>query len=194
MKRVLLVMLMAAMSVRAEDAVKPGAAKSDTDKMMESYVEQAKPVSEHQRLTELAGPWTMATKYWSAPAAEPLASSGTGTGKMILGQRFLQIDTDLKGAFPGQALWILGFDRRTSEYTMTGFDTHGTYAITAAGAYDEVKKAVVLRGTYRQPPANEEQTYYFLWTKPSTREHLFTLYFPMGGQDVRVAETRYTRD
>lgn len=189
MKRVLLVLVTAAMPLLGQETT-----KSDTDKAMEYYVEQAKPVAEHKRLMELTGPWKVTAKLWFSPEGEPQTSSGTGNGKMILGGRFLQFDSDTTGAFAAQSMTIYGFDRRTNEYTMVGYDTLGTYYITAAGKYDAAAKEVVFSGSYKQPPANEETRYRFHWTTPSEREHLLTLYFVMGGKDVRVAETRFFRD
>jgi Protein of unknown function (DUF1579) len=167
--------------------------KAEAD-LMQFYVDQAKPVAEHDRLRELTGPWKITTKLWFDPSGEAETWSGTGSGKMILGGRFLQIDTDTRtGPFAVESLTILGFDRRTGEYTMTGIDTLGTYSITAAGKWDEARKGVVLNGSYLQPPQMTQQKYQFLWTKLSEKEHLLTLYFDMNGKDVRVAETRYAR-
>ena len=167
--------------------------KPPAEEMMALYVEAAKPAAEHQRLTELSGPWKVSTKLWLDPAADAQSAAGSGNGKMILGGRFLQLEMDVKGAMGSEAMTLLGFDRRTNEYTMVGLDTHGTYYITAAGKYDEAHKGVVFRGSYAQPPSGEEQEYFFVWTKPSEREQLLTLFFTMNGKDVRVAETLLVR-
>jgi hypothetical protein len=183
-------LLLIAMSAGAQDAAKK---KADEDATMAYYVDAAKTVVEHARIAELSGPWKVTTKLWFDPSGEPQTSSGTGSGKLILGGRFLEMTTDTKGAFDSESLTIYGFDRRTSEYTMVGFDTLGTYSITAAGKHDEAQKGVVLQGSYAQPPNMQQQKYHFVWTKPSDKEHLFTLYFAIDGKDVRVAETRFTR-
>lgn len=190
MRKLLVLLSFAALTLQAQETTK----KSDAEAAMEFYREQAKPVAEHARLTELVGPWKVSTKLWFGPNTEPLTTTGTATGKMILGGRFLQLDSTLKGAFAEETLSILGFDRRTNDYTLTGYDTMGTYSVTAAGKYDAAQKAVVLRGSYKQPPANDEVQYRFVWTTPSPREHLLTLFFNMGGSEVRVAETRYFRE
>jgi hypothetical protein len=190
MKRILVVMIIAASPLFAQEAKK----KTEAEAMMDFYIEAAKPVGEHARIAELAGPWHVTTRLWFAPDAAPMVATGKGQGKLILGGRFLALETDLKGDFPGEALTVMGFDRRTSEFTMVGFDTLGTYSITAAGKDDPAQKAVVLRGTYAQPPSGQEQKYHFVWTRPSKNEQLLTLYFDMGGQDVRVAETRLVRE
>lgn len=186
----LLIALTSAMSALAQDdAAKK---KAEEDAMMAYYVESAKPVAEHARLAELTGPWKVTTKLWFG-SGEPQTVTGTGSGRLILGGRFVELLADTKGAFDQEALTIFGFDRRTSDYTMVGFDTLGTYYITAAGKYDEAQKGVVLHGSYAQPPNLQQQKYHFVWTRPSEKEHVMTLYFAMDGKDVRVAETRFVR-
>lgn len=168
--------------------------KTEAEAMIEYYIESAKPVAEHKRLLEMTGPWKTSSKLWFGPG-DPMIASGTASGQMILGGRFLQLEGSVKdGPMPMQHLTLVGFDRRTSEYTLVGFDTGGTYYITAAGKWDDAKKGLVLHGSYLQPPANTEQKYYFVWTMPSPREHVMTMYFVMGGKDVQIAETRYTRE
>ena len=158
---------------------------------MADYIEAARPVEEHERLAELTGPWNVTTRFWFEKPDEPLVSSGTGTGRLILGGRFLVLETDTRGAFEAQSMTLLGFDRRTSEFTLVGADTLGTYTISAAGKGDAQR--VTMRGSYAQPPSGKMQKYTFVWTRPSEREHLLTLFFDLAGKEVRVAETRMVR-
>lgn len=167
------------------------AKKSESDQTMEYYIETAKPVAEHERLAELTGPWNVTTRLWFGPDVR--TGTGKGEGRMVLGGRFLVLEFDLGGELASQAMNIFGFDRRTNDYTLVGYDTLGTYYITAAGKSDAAQKGIVLRGTYLQPPANTSQAYHFVWTRPSEKEHLLTLYFTMDGKDVRVAETHLRR-
>jgi hypothetical protein len=189
MKKLLVALVLTALAAGAQEAEKK---KDEGEAMMEYYIEQARPVKEHERLATLAGPWKVTSTMWFGDRVIP--SAGNGSGQMILGGRFLQLDAKMTGQLSAEFLTIMGYDRRTSEYTMVGYDTVGTYYITAAGKYDDAKKAVVLHGSYLQPPANQEQKYYFVWTNPGPREHVMTLYFTMGGTDVRIAETKYTRE
>ncbi len=193
MKKMLAALLLCAAPLIAQEQKKP--TQAEIDAMMAFYVESAKPVAEHKRLAELVGPWKVTTKLWFDPAGEPHTATGRGTGKLILGGRFLSLETNVKGGgIDSEALTLFGFDRRTSDYTLVGLDTLGTYYITAAGKWDEAKKAVVLHGSYLQPPANEEQKYYFTWSTPSPREHVMSLYFLTGSKEMLVSETRFMRE
>lgn len=185
MRQMTVAVLFIAMSAAAQEAAQDPLAY---------YIETAKPVAEHARLAELSGPWKVASKLWFGPG-DPQISTGTGSGRMILGGRFLELTATTKGALDSEHVTIYGFDRRTSDYTLVGMDTLGTYYITAAGKYDQAEKGIVLHGSYAQPPSMKETKYRFVWTKPGEKEHLFTLFFTMtDGKEMRVAETRFTRE
>jgi len=189
MKTWTMVFLLAAVGATAQDAPKQSAAEA----MMAQALEAAKPVAEHQLLAELSGAWKVMSRFWFDPSQEPLTATGTASGAMILGGRFLQLNTKMSGGLGGEAMSLFGFDRRTSEYTLIGVDTHGTYSISAAGKQDDARKGIVLHGNYADPSDGSEQKFRFVLGKPSANEHLLTLYFVKNGQDVRVAETRFAR-
>jgi Protein of unknown function (DUF1579) len=192
MKRLItLVAILFAFPLAAQQQQPPE--KVDPAAMMEMYKELGKPADGHARLTGLTGRWTVTNRLWFDPAGEAVAGSGPGTGRMILGGRFLQLDANVGGAYPMESLTVLGFDRRFNEYTLAGFDSTGTYFITAAGKWDETAKQVVLEGSYAMPPTNEQQKYRFVWTSASRDEHLFRLDFLNAGKWVRVAETQLSR-
>jgi hypothetical protein len=169
-------------------------AQTEEEKVMAMYVEMARPVAEHKKLDALAGDWKVTTKFWFG-AGDPQVYTGTARNRMILGGRFLQSDVKQRhGDTSMESLTLYGFDRRTSEYTLVGYDTLGTYYVTAAGKPDAGRGGVVMNGTYLQPPALTEQKYTFLWTEKGKSEHAFTLYF-LGpdGKDMLVAETTFER-
>jgi hypothetical protein len=168
--------------------------KTDGEAMMEMYVEMAKPVASHDRLHAYTGKWNVTSKMWMSPGEPPMSAKGSATGRMILGGRFLQLDTNLGGPFPADSLTILGFDRRTNDYTMVGYDTLGTYYITAAGKHDARMNALVLDGSYAQPPHGGLQTYRFVFDQPRATEQRLRLYFAMpDGKDMLVNEIVMTR-
>jgi hypothetical protein len=185
--------LLTAATAAAQSTPQAEKPKSPGDEMA-MYEEMAKPVPEHARLTALAGKWKMSMKMWLDPTKEPMTWTGTSTITPILGGRFIEIDANVEGPMPMESLTVAGFDRRTNEYTLVGFDTMGTYWISAAGKWNDAQKAMTLHGSYLQPPANTNQSYRFVWTLASSNEHRMTLYFAVpGAADVLVAETVYTR-
>jgi hypothetical protein len=168
--------------------------KSDSQAVMDMYIEMAKPVASHDRLRAFTGTWNVASSMWMSPSEPPLRVNGTATGRMILGGRFLQLDTTLGAPYAEEMLTILGFDGRTNEYTLVGYDTLGTYYITAAGKHDAVKNAIVLDGEYAQPPSGTMQSYRFVLEQPRPAEHRMRLYFAMpDGKDMLVSEIIMTK-
>ena len=189
MKHLIVVLLAvaAALVAFAEEPKKPS-----SDEMMAMYMDMAKPVAGHDRLRSLAGRWNMTLKLWMDPSEPPQEFAGTAAGKMVLGGRFLQLDGKTTGNLESESLTLMGFDRRTDDYTLVGYDTLGTYYITAAGKPGT--EGVVLHGSYLQPPHGGEQKYRFVWKSPSADSHTMELFFVMpDGKEVRVAETVYRR-
>lgn len=169
--------------------------KSDVDPMLQMYIDLAKPVAEHKLLESWSGRWNVTSKAWMDPAKPPLVSTGTATGRMILGGRFLQLDASLKGEIDADSLTLLGFDRRSGEYTMTGYDTLGTYYITAAGKADADRKTVTLQGSYAQPPTGQLQSYRFVFERTDERRHVWKLFFAMpDGKEMLVNEMVLARE
>ena len=130
-------------------------------KYMEAYFQKvAEPGTEHANLASLVGSWTQKIILWPEPGAEPLVFEGTAENVMILGGRFLH-STSIsgEGKMHTESLTIYGYDNRNSEFTMIGFDTWGTYFVTAQGPKQEDSKTVVMHGTDFDPLMNFEQEY-----------------------------------
>ncbi|MEK6325236.1 MAG: DUF1579 family protein [Acidobacteriota bacterium] len=72
---------------------------------------------------------------------------GKSQNKMILGGRFLLSEArGGEGPMAFETFIIHGFDRRHKKYTTVNFDSMGSYYVTAAGPYDDSKKAIVMYG------------------------------------------------
>lgn len=118
------------------------------------------PGPEHERLAGLVGSWAVEMKVWPEPGAEPATVRGAVESKMVLGGRFLMQQMEISGGmFAGEALVIIGFDRRSSEYTIVGLDTTGTYWVTARGPASADGTRVVMSGTDYDPIFGFEQVY-----------------------------------
>ena len=101
-------------------------------------MDAAQPGPEHELLAKYAGEWNLEASFRMAPGAQLLTETGTARMHPILGGRFLQIDVE--GAFMGspfESMTLLGFDRRYDDWTLIGFDTYGTYYVTAKGKRGE---------------------------------------------------------
>lgn len=144
---VIITVFLSAGAVAAQD--KPS---DEQAKKMAAAFELAKPGPEHKQLESLVGNWDLEIKFWMGPGAQPIAMKAKGQNRMILGGRFLEHQSKGgEGAFAMEAVSMIGFDRRHKKYTVVGFDTMGTYYVTAAGPYDQSKKSAVMYGEDDDP-------------------------------------------
>jgi len=173
----------------------------DPAELQRLQMEMMQPGDEHDLLADMEGEWESAATLWM-PGAPEFSTRMTSTSSLILGDRFLQQWT--KGSFMGQpveSLTILGFDRRHGVYTMVGFDTMGTYYITASGKRDPDTGTILFEG--RDEDLGGEQVYTFEMAFNGDDEVVTTLTFsklgampiPEGGfKMMQNVATRKNRD
>jgi hypothetical protein len=116
--------------------------------LTQKYQDLAQPGPEHEKLAELAGNWTFQNKVWMSPTeTDPVVVDGKAEAKMILGGRFLQVNSS--SSYLGiqyEGLLMFGFDRRSSEYTTVQFDNLGTYLVTCKGPANKETGLIVMEG------------------------------------------------
>ena len=193
----------AAITVAALLGLAAGAAAQQPDEAERARIRDAmmgamQPGPEHARLAALAGDWTLEVRMWPAPGAEPMVSAGTARNRMILGDRFLEIrGNGGEGAMHVESLLLLGFDRRTSEYTIVALDTWGTYYVTAAGAADPAGR-LVLEGVNDDPISGARETYQMIFRPVDAETFVHEIVFTdpahtMDGVPFRMVEVTYRR-
>ena len=95
------------------------------------------PGAPHELLAGTVGDWELTIRIWTAPDTEPVESSGTASGRWILGERF--VETTYAGTVMDrdfEALKIEGFEKASSEYVTTWRDNLGTYTMIFRGRCD----------------------------------------------------------
>jgi hypothetical protein len=159
------------------------------------FAELVQPAEEHALLRGLAGDWSVSTKIWVRPGAEPVVTEGTSKSEMILDGRFLKTTT-VGELFhtKTESLVIMGFDRRSDEYTLVTFDTMGTYYITGAGGYDAESKTLTLNGTSGHPKFGITETYVFEIQLVGNDEYVTSVLFDQpDGSKFKMTEITYRR-
>ena len=134
------------------------------------YRELAQPGPEHEMLARMEGTWRQEIRMWPSPGAEPTSMTGTAESRLVLGGRFLQSESRMPGSELPIGISMMGFDRRSSEYTALGLDVSGTYWVTARGPRNEESGAVVMSGEDHDPALGHTQIYDFVirWTDDDT--------------------------
>jgi len=125
-------------AARATQDPPEGMSPEAMERAMGLAMDAAQPGPEHELLARYAGEWTVEASFRMAPGGERFTETGTARMHPILGGRFLQID--VQGGFMGspfESMTLLGFDRRYDDWTLIGFDTYGTYYVTAKGKRSE---------------------------------------------------------
>jgi hypothetical protein len=95
------------------------------------------PGEPHELLAGTVGDWELTIRIWTAPDTEPVESSGTASGRWILGERF--VETAYAGTVMDrefEALKIEGYEKASSEYVTTWRDNLGTYTMIFRGRCD----------------------------------------------------------
>lgn len=162
----------------------------------EQDMQMAAPDARHERLKMLEGEWATTSSFYMAPG-QPMTGTGTGSNRMILGGRFIE----LKGIseFMGmkfESLTIMGFDKRTDKYTLIGFDELGTYYVEAEGDYNESTKVFSLEGTYVEPTSKMNQRYKFIFdvSAPNVMKYSVVFYdMPGMPAEFTMVEGTYTK-
>ncbi len=119
---------------------------------------------------------------------------------MILGGRFLLSEAkDSEGPMAFESLIIHGFDRRNKKYTTVNFDSMGTYYVTAAGPYDDSKKAIVMYGEDIDPALGHTQKYDIVTRVISPTKYVTEVIFKdpehtQGRAEFRIVEITHTRN
>lgn len=148
--------LLAAVPAAAQVPATP----EERQRIAEQVMAAAQPGPEHAELMKLAGTWDVEATFWPSPGAEPVRATFPAENQAMLGGRFLvsRASGELMG-MPAEALTIYGFDRRHQRYTIVGFDSYGTYYVTAAGAMDPATRTVAMQGTDDDPITGMTQVY-----------------------------------
>lgn len=129
------------------------------DELPESDQETAESLSDltvpgepHEHLAGTVGDWSLTIRIWTAPDTQPVESTGSATGRWILGDRF--VETTYEGEVmdrPFEALKIEGFEKASHEYVTTWRDNLGTYTMIFRGTCDSTCATRTMMADFLDP-------------------------------------------
>ncbi len=172
-----------------------GFSQDEKSMSMEEALKLAQPGLQHELFNVLVGRWDQDVKATFEPGKPTVQGKGTGENKLILGGRFLQMES--KGEMMGlpiESVTILGHDNRKGIFTLYGIDTFGTYAINPTGTYDPAKKLFTFKGVEDDPMSGRKMDYKILIHIVSPDKNISEIYFVgPDGKEFKAVETIQTR-
>jgi hypothetical protein len=150
----------------------------------------AQPGPEHAPLRELAGTWDTTTRFWMAPGAPPMESTGTSVNTMIF-DRYLASEFQSQ-EFAGHG-WM-GFDRTKDEYQSAWIDNMGTSITLSHGKMLDGGRRLELHAEAIDGHTRKPISYRMVTRYLSRDEHVWEMFTQhTGGPEQRVLEITYRR-
>jgi len=171
----------------------PGA--QDAESQADTLARYAMPTPQHKLLDQMAGRWTTLTRYWMAPGAEAVESSGTAERKWILDGRFLLEELDGGNlALPFRGLGLFGYDAFEQKYTSAWVDTMNTSILTNLGTYDKTNDLVHFTGQYKDPWTGTKKKERGIARFVNKARHILEIHVTEpDGREFKMLEITYTR-
>lgn len=192
--------LLCAVSVARSDDKPPKPNAGDQAAMAEAYMKAAAPGPEHERLKEFAGEWDAEVKL-SQPDGSTSTTKGVMHAKMILGDRYLQLNYEGQmdmgpqlGKFPFHGMGIGGYDKGKKKYTSVWIDEMSTGMMVTEGSVD-AKGVLTTDGTMIDPISGQPMKVREVSSAVDKDHHKYELHMSEPGSPnlLKMMEISYTR-
>ncbi len=167
-------------------------AHGDQAAEMQAWMEFMTPGENHANQEKWVGEFTVSTKHWMQPGAEPILSEG---GKMVntsmMGGRYLMSKhTSTFMGMPFEGLNIQGYDNAKKKFVSVWVDNHGTGLMIAEGNFDE--NGVLTLGGMMSSPMGEIPVREVITFEGTDKQHM-EMFMSMGEQEMKVMEIDMVR-
>ena len=166
--------------------VMPAAAQEGGEEMPEYMM----PSEAHKVLTDLAGTWDVASRFWMDPTQPPMESKGEATFTAILEGRYVtqEYESEMMGQ-PFRGFGMDGYDVLAKKYVSVWTDTMGTAIYSMSGTREG--NVLTMEGQWPSPEGTH--TMRSVITHQDA-EHFTMEMFMQAGEDwVQLMELKYTR-
>jgi len=172
--------------VHAEDGM-------DAPDDMAAWTELGKPGPEHAELMQNAGTWTVESRMWMQPGADPVASKGRAVLTALFDGRFLR--QDYEGDFQGQpfrGIGLTGFNNATREYEDVWTDSISTGLMITKGVATEPGRVWTFSGSCAGPGGKRIKMRSVM-RKQGPDQLVVEAFCDMGEGEAKCWEGTYTR-
>lgn len=175
----------------------PGSAEDTIPKnVIDEMTKYTVPGPPHQELSAFVGSWTARTRAWHSPDSRPLEFTGSAEYRMILGGRFLQIESRsrMDGA-ENRGLGIYGYDVFKDKYSFYFIHDGDTQALTGLGDRDSTSGAIAFAVTMDMPVSGERaKPFRAVLRRVSATRHVFEMFEKyLDEREWKVLEITYER-
>jgi hypothetical protein len=155
----------------------------------------AMPGPHHEHIKKLVGDYDYTIKMYMVPGQPPMESTGKRSGKMIMGDRYLE--ETYSGSFMGmdfEGYGTLGYDNVQQTYLSTWIDNMGTGIMFASGTCDASGTSWTMTGDMADPQSGQMVPTRGV-TKLVDKDHMTMEMYAPGpdGKEVKVMEIIATR-
>ena len=167
----------------------------EQQKMMAAAEKAATPGANHKMLNSMVGTWDTVVKFFPAPGAPAMTSTGTSTNQWVLGGRY--VEQRFKGTSMGQpfeGLGYTGYDNLKKQYFGTWMDTMSTGVMTSTGSATNGGKNWSFKASMDDPMTGKSMPVQEKITVVSNDKHVFEMWSPgPDGKSYKSMEITYTR-
>ena len=177
-----------------------GMTKAGEEALPKSVVDEmaryTSPGPQHQELSAFAGKWTTRTRVWENPEAKPVEFTGSAESKMILGGRFLELESRaVMNGTETRGLGIYGYDAFKEKYSFYYIHDSETQALAGLGDRDSASGAITFSVAMDMPLAGEHaKAIRAVLRRSSASRYLFEMYEKyIDDREWKVLEIAYDR-
>lgn len=179
----------------AAQETKPQAQTPSPEQAMEVMAKYATPAGHHKHLEQMVGNWTTNSRFWMAPGAPAMESSGKASHKPMLGGRFIKVTYE--GNFAGQPFsgeGTIGYDNFKNKYVETWMDSFGTMTLYSTGDCDGTGTTRIMRGEVDDLLAGKPSWFRSVYRFDGPDRYVLEMYGPgPDGKEFRMFEMVHTR-
>ncbi|HEY2953714.1 MAG TPA: DUF1579 family protein [Candidatus Eisenbacteria bacterium] len=171
----------------------PGPAPNPVAEEMSRYTA---PGPHHRELEAFAGSWTTRMLVRDGPDARPLEFAGSAEYRMILGGRFLQLESRmLVNGVENHGLGLYGYDAFKEKYSCYYIHDGETQALVGLGDRDSTGTAITFEVAMDMPVTGERgKPIRAVLRRVSDHRHVFEMFEKyMDGREWKVLEITYDR-
>ena len=163
--------------------------------MMEAMEKAVAPGAEHKALDAFVGKWHTVVKYYPAPGAPALESTGTSENSWVLGGRYVQqkfSGTSMGKPFDG--IGYTGYDKIRKQYVSSWMDTMSTGFMVSTGKAGADGKSWTYEGSMDDPMSGASVPLKQTMTAVDKDKNVFEMWSPgPDGKSYKSMEIIYTR-